>query len=300
MKIQINDNKNTTNITHLADSTEWIIYDTCASNFTVTTSADLHWWVNKYVIKIKRRSNYYIYSLVLPCMILSLLSILIFLLPTDSTDQITLGVTILLAFYINGLVVADYTPEASSEISIIGVYYTFNIIFVALLIAGSILIININSASQKRKQVPNWLKSVLFISKPKKFEIKTNTLSRKDMYATTTLKRSMSINHNNTEPTVGESTMIKKLNCSCLFKLERHLIAIYRLLNTNLKKAEIIKNQTEYEKEIWNDWLLVAKRIEFLFFLISFIIVLITPLYLFGHYYFRDLTKNTLNSICGC
>ena len=68
MKIQINGNKNKTNITHLADSTEWIIYDTCASNFTVTTSADLNWWVNRYVIKIKRQSDYYIYSLVLPCL----------------------------------------------------------------------------------------------------------------------------------------------------------------------------------------------------------------------------------------
>ena len=53
------------------------------------------------------------------------------------------AITILLAFYVNGLVVADYTPEASSEIPIIGVYYTFNTIFVALLLAGSIFILNI-------------------------------------------------------------------------------------------------------------------------------------------------------------
>ena len=67
MKIQIVDNKNTTNLQHLADSTEWLIYDTCASNFTVKIN-ELSWWVNRYVIKIKRQSDYYIYSLVLPCL----------------------------------------------------------------------------------------------------------------------------------------------------------------------------------------------------------------------------------------
>ena len=67
MVIRQNGNKNFTNLTHLASSTEWFIYDTCASNFTITTNENLHWWVNKYVVHIKRESIYHVYTLLMPC-----------------------------------------------------------------------------------------------------------------------------------------------------------------------------------------------------------------------------------------
>lgn len=60
-------NKNQTNLTHLAYNTEWLISDTCALNKTITTSKDLHWWVSKYVIHMKRESIYHIYTLLMPC-----------------------------------------------------------------------------------------------------------------------------------------------------------------------------------------------------------------------------------------
>lgn len=60
-------NKNVTNITHLAMNTEWFIYDTCALNKTITTSADLHWSVTSYVLYIKRESIYHFYTLLMPC-----------------------------------------------------------------------------------------------------------------------------------------------------------------------------------------------------------------------------------------
>jgi len=40
----------------------------------------------------------------------------IFLVPSESGEKITLGVTILLAFFVNSLVVSNYTPEAAAEL----------------------------------------------------------------------------------------------------------------------------------------------------------------------------------------
>ncbi len=107
MSIQQYGNKNTTNITHLSYNTEWQIYDTCAVNKTIVTSEDLNWyecfylywlvymifflfkllsirWVTSYVVYIKRESIYHSYTLLMPCTVLSMLSILLFLLPPDS------------------------------------------------------------------------------------------------------------------------------------------------------------------------------------------------------------------------
>ena len=64
-----------------------------------------------------------------------------------------MGVTILLAFFVNSLVVSDYTPEASSEIPIIGIYYTFNIMLVALSLTGNVFVLNLHFRGHKLDRV---------------------------------------------------------------------------------------------------------------------------------------------------
>jgi len=68
MKIQQFENKTITNITHLCYNTEWQVYDTCAMQEVIVTSEELHWWVTKYVIYIKRHTAYHIYNLLMPCL----------------------------------------------------------------------------------------------------------------------------------------------------------------------------------------------------------------------------------------
>jgi hypothetical protein len=154
-------NKNVTNLTHLAHNTEWLIYNTCALNQTIETSAGLKWWVTKHVVQIKRESIYHFYTLLMPCAVLSFCSLLLFWLPPDSEEKITLGVTILLAFFVNSLIVSNYTPEATSDLPVIGVYYTFNIFLVAFLLAGAVFILRLHFRGHKKNRVPKWIR-ILF------------------------------------------------------------------------------------------------------------------------------------------
>ncbi len=131
----------------------------------------------------------------------------------------------------------------------------------------------------------------------------------KEIYSFTTLKRSVSYglkennnnNNNNNNQVSTETTIYKKLNCSCLNKLERHLIAIYKLLNSNFKKLENEKIQTEQDIQMQNDWLQVTKRVESIFFVVSFLIIVVTPACLFGKYFLRYFSNNLeLTENCGC
>ena len=63
------------------------------------------------------------------------------------------GVTILLAFFVNSLVVSNYTPEAASELPVIGVYYTFNIFLVAIALSGSVLVLNLHFRGHRLNRV---------------------------------------------------------------------------------------------------------------------------------------------------
>jgi nicotinic acetylcholine receptor len=71
-------------------------------------------------IPIRRKTLYYMYNIVFPCMMMSTLTVLVFCLPPDSGEKIALGVTVLLAFSVFMLAIAEKMPETSESIPLIG------------------------------------------------------------------------------------------------------------------------------------------------------------------------------------
>jgi hypothetical protein len=60
-------NKNKTNLTHLVSSTEWHIYDTCATDKLEKVTENDYWWVTMYAIRIRRETIYHVHNLLMPC-----------------------------------------------------------------------------------------------------------------------------------------------------------------------------------------------------------------------------------------
>ena len=58
---------------------------------------------------------------------------------------------------------SNYTPEATSDLPVIGVYYVFNIGFVSVSVGTSVCVLNFHFRGHKVKPVPSWLKTLLFI-----------------------------------------------------------------------------------------------------------------------------------------
>ncbi|GIX82469.1 neuronal acetylcholine receptor subunit alpha-10 [Caerostris darwini] len=71
---------------------------------------------------IRRKTLYYMYNVVMPCMMMSVLTLLVFCLPPDSGEKIALGVTVLLAFSVFMLAIAEKMPETSESIPLLGKY----------------------------------------------------------------------------------------------------------------------------------------------------------------------------------
>ena len=55
------------------------------------------------------------YNIVLPCMMMSVLTLLVFCMPPESGEKIALGVTVLLAFSVFMLAIAEKMPETSDQ-----------------------------------------------------------------------------------------------------------------------------------------------------------------------------------------
>ena len=54
-----------------------------------------------------------------------------------------------LAFFVNSLVVSNYTPEAASDLPVIGVYYIFNIGLVSVSVGTSVCVLNFHFRGHK-------------------------------------------------------------------------------------------------------------------------------------------------------
>lgn len=70
--------------------------------------------------QIRRRVLYYFLNVIIPCMLLSSLSLTGFLLPPDAGEKVTLGLTVLLAFSVFMLLVAENMPPTSEYVPLIG------------------------------------------------------------------------------------------------------------------------------------------------------------------------------------
>ncbi|KAL3308045.1 hypothetical protein Ciccas_013428, partial [Cichlidogyrus casuarinus] len=69
-----------------------------------------------FFLHLRRRNLYYTFNVILPCAILSCLTIVTFVLPPESGERVALGLTILLAYSVFMLLVAENMP-ATSELA---------------------------------------------------------------------------------------------------------------------------------------------------------------------------------------
>ncbi|AWO99643.1 putative neuronal acetylcholine receptor subunit alpha-10-like [Scophthalmus maximus] len=106
-------------------------------------------------LHLKRRASFYIFNLLIPCMMISFLAPLGFYLPADSGEKVSLGVTVLLALTVFQLLVAESMPPSES-VPLIGKYYIATMTMVTASTALTIFIMNIHHCGPEARPVPEW------------------------------------------------------------------------------------------------------------------------------------------------
>jgi nicotinic acetylcholine receptor len=76
-------------------------------------------------MRIRRKAGYYIWNIMLPCTVLLLLSSFTYLLPPESGEKISLGISITLALSVFLLLVSDIVPRASHVTPLFGMLYGY-------------------------------------------------------------------------------------------------------------------------------------------------------------------------------
>ncbi|XP_053556248.1 neuronal acetylcholine receptor subunit alpha-9 [Bombina bombina] len=113
-----------------------------------------------FTLILKRRSSFYIFNLLIPCVMISFLAPLGFYLPADSGEKVSLGVTVLLALTVFQLMVAESMPPSES-VPLIGKYYIATMTMITASTALTIIIMNIHLCGAEAKPIPRWAKVVI-------------------------------------------------------------------------------------------------------------------------------------------
>ncbi|KAK2846782.1 hypothetical protein Q5P01_009781 [Channa striata] len=127
-----------------------VLYGCCADPYPDVT----------YTLKLKRRASFYVFNLLIPCVMISFLAPLGFYLPADSGEKVSLGVTVMLALTVFQLLVAEIMPP-SENVPLIGKYYIATMTMITASTALTIFIMNIHHCGPDAKPVPKWAKKVI-------------------------------------------------------------------------------------------------------------------------------------------
>ncbi|KAI2808030.1 hypothetical protein BLOT_005972 [Blomia tropicalis] len=126
-----------------------VYYPCCAEPFPDVTIT----------LVIRRKILYYTYNVILPCIMMSTLTLLVFCLPPESGEKIALGVTVLLAFSVFMLAISEKLPETSESIPLLGVYLTVVMGITSVSIVMTVVVLNFHYCSPlNKRELPKWLK----------------------------------------------------------------------------------------------------------------------------------------------
>ncbi|XP_050519639.1 neuronal acetylcholine receptor subunit alpha-7 isoform X2 [Diabrotica virgifera virgifera] len=263
-----------------------IVYQCCPEPYVDVT----------FTIQIRRRTLYYFFNLIVPCVLISSMALLGFTLPPDSGEKLTLGVTILLSLTVFLNLVAEKIPTTSDAVPLIGTYFNCIMFMVASSVVLTVVVLNYHHRTADIHEMPQWIKSVflqwlpwlLGMSRPgkkltrktimmnsrmKELELKerssksllANVLDIDDDFrnVTGTTSTSSAGNNSNLNPNLGAGfirhpTTIEEANIASGGSFQRDLQHILRELQfiTNRMK------RADEEAEVISDWKFAAMVVD--------------------------------------
>jgi len=113
-----------------------------------------------FTLHIRRKTLFYTVNLIIPCVLISFLSVCVFYLPADAGEKMTMCISILLALVVFLLLVSKILPPTSITIPLIAKYLLFTFIMNIVTIVITVIIINWNFKTPRTHRMPGWVRAV--------------------------------------------------------------------------------------------------------------------------------------------
>ncbi|XP_062620547.1 acetylcholine receptor subunit beta-type unc-29-like [Saccostrea cucullata] len=156
-------------------SEEWDIVS--SSIKTVLVENDKHFTELEFFIVMDRKPLFYLYSIVLPILLLSVLNMVCFLVPIESGEKIDMTMAIFLTFAVFMTLISSTVPRTSEDVFKFGIFMTMHLMMSGITILLEVLVSHIyfKPKGTKMNKVYTWVYNH-FVSNGKNDSVKPSSL----------------------------------------------------------------------------------------------------------------------------
>ena len=129
-------------------------------------------------ITIRRKTLFHTVNLIIPCVAITFLTVLVFYLPSDSGEKISLCISILLSLTVFFLLLAEIIPPTSLVVPLIGKYLLFTMILVTLSIIVTVIVLNVHFRSPATHTMSPWVRKVFLDILPRLLVMRRPTVDK--------------------------------------------------------------------------------------------------------------------------
>ncbi|XP_078147481.1 acetylcholine receptor subunit delta [Centroberyx gerrardi] len=123
----------------------------------IPMESNKHQDITFYLI-IKRKPLFYIVNIIIPCVLISFLASLVYYLPADSGEKMTLSISVLLAQSVFLLLISQRLPETSMSIPLIVKYLMFIMVLVTVVVLNCVVVLNLHFRTPSTHVMTDWTK----------------------------------------------------------------------------------------------------------------------------------------------
>jgi len=232
---------------------------------------------------------------------LSVLTCLTFYLPSESGEKVSLGLTVLLAFSVFMLLIAESIPATSEFIPLIGIYFTVVMSLTSLSVLLAVVLLNVHLYGSALKPVPSRLRRILFYRVAPFLHVKLHRATKLDDHKhsrhssvvtprrATTIYNAVFLNENDLlsngqqqqhtfqSTTISENNVNSDSSSTTNVQTQPQSLGECKRLLTELNRLILRPTETHEEEIIIRDWQNVALVIDrCLFLLYLFLTILLT------------------------
>jgi len=120
-----------------------------------------------FILTMRRKTLFYTVNLIIPCVGISFLTVLVFYLPADSGEKVTLCISILLSLTVFFLLLAEIIPPTSLAVPLLGKYLLFTMLLVTFSIFITVGVLNIHFRSPATHKMSPWVRNTFLVVLPK-------------------------------------------------------------------------------------------------------------------------------------
>ncbi|KAK0398199.1 hypothetical protein QR680_002471 [Steinernema hermaphroditum] len=143
------------------DNGEWIIENTSVHrNIQHYECCPEPYYDIEFHIILRRRPLYYVFNLIVPCILITILTLIGFAEPPDAGEKMSLQITVMLSICIFQNYVMDLSPPTSDSICLLGTFFMICMCTVAFSVTFSVIILNFHQRSPKTHEMSDWMRLI--------------------------------------------------------------------------------------------------------------------------------------------